>query len=99
MKDVKEPAASVELARLATQPKPFRFYTSLVLQESTGMRAATLPVLAKLLPSYRETLEKTLNDPKAGSKVEEHQNAIAYFMGQESHALAADARADGGRAG
>lgn len=29
--------------------KPFRFYTSLVLQESTGLRAATLPTLLKLL--------------------------------------------------
>lgn len=33
----------------AVQPKPFRFYTSLVLEESTGLRAATLPMLAKLL--------------------------------------------------
>jgi hypothetical protein len=30
-------------------PQPFRFSTSLILQESTGLRAATLPTLAKLL--------------------------------------------------
>lgn len=29
--------------------KPFHFHTSLVLQESTGLRAATLPTLLKLL--------------------------------------------------
>jgi len=28
---------------------PFRFYTSLILQEATGLRAATVPQLAKLL--------------------------------------------------
>ncbi len=31
--------------------QPFRFYTSLVLQESTGLRAATLPTLLKFLRS------------------------------------------------
>ena len=33
----------------AAGPAPFRFYTSLVLPESTGLRASTLPTLAKLL--------------------------------------------------
>ena len=33
----------------AAGPRPFRFYTSLVLQESTGLRASTLPTLVKLL--------------------------------------------------
>jgi hypothetical protein len=41
----------VAAARPAAAAKSFRFYTSLVLQESTGLRAATLPTLAKLLRS------------------------------------------------
>ncbi|MBI4341943.1 MAG: hypothetical protein HY599_01085 [Candidatus Omnitrophica bacterium] len=39
------PAAAPE----AAHPKTFQFSTSLVLQESTGLRASTLPTLAKLL--------------------------------------------------
>lgn len=35
--------------------KPFRFYTSLILQESTGLRAATLPMLLKLLRTVPES--------------------------------------------
>ena len=44
-----DPAHVVAEAQTAGGLKPFRFYTSLVLQESTGLRAATLPALVKLL--------------------------------------------------
>lgn len=36
-------------------PQPFHFQTSLILQESTGLRAATLPQLAKLLREVPES--------------------------------------------
>ena len=36
-------------------PEPFRFFTSLILQESTGLRAATLPTLVKLLRTVPES--------------------------------------------
>ena len=35
--------------RPAPAARPFQFHTSLILQESTGLRAATLPTLLKLL--------------------------------------------------
>jgi len=44
-----EQASAVTASQTAAAPKPFRFSTSLVLQESTGLRAATLTTLAKLL--------------------------------------------------
>ena len=44
-----DPAIAVSKARVAI--KSFRFQTSLVLQESTGLRASTLPLLVKLLRS------------------------------------------------
>ena len=34
---------------MSAAPSPFRFYTSLILQEATGLRAATLPQLSQLL--------------------------------------------------
>jgi len=43
------PAGTVTVSRPAVAAQPFRFYTSLVLQEATGLRASTLPTLAKLL--------------------------------------------------
>ena len=43
-----QPSTSI-VAPQASTPKPFRFSTSLILHESTGLRAATLPSLAKLL--------------------------------------------------
>jgi hypothetical protein len=46
---MESPPADVTGAPPAARVKPFRFYTSLVLQESTGLRAATLPTLLKLL--------------------------------------------------
>ena len=42
-------------ARRARATHPFRFCTSLTLQESTGLRAATLPALAKLLRTVPES--------------------------------------------
>src|SRR3990167_3016973 len=50
---MEEPAA-VTVAKTGTGPQPFRFFTSLVLQESTGLRASTLPVLVKLLREVPE---------------------------------------------
>jgi len=44
-----EQASAVPSAEPAKTAAPFRFYTSLVLQEATGVRAATLPTLAKWL--------------------------------------------------
>jgi hypothetical protein len=45
-----EPSTSPSAATGPAKPvEPFRFSTSLILQESTGLRAATLPTLAKLL--------------------------------------------------
>lgn len=46
MEDV---TAAVTPTSLPKPIEPFRFYTSLVLQEATGLRAATLPQLAALL--------------------------------------------------
>jgi hypothetical protein len=43
------PASALTAARSSTRPTTFQFYTSLVLQESTGLRASTLSTLAKLL--------------------------------------------------
>ncbi len=43
------PSAAVIASKAGTGPQAFRFFTSLVLQESTGLRASTLPVLVKLL--------------------------------------------------
>ena len=43
-----ESSASTAM-QTGTRIKPFRFSTSLVLQESTGLRASTLPTLAKVL--------------------------------------------------
>lgn len=50
----KEETEPTGIAHPPVKPKPFRFYTSLVLQESTGFRAATLPLLLKLLRSVPE---------------------------------------------
>ncbi|PIQ84750.1 MAG: hypothetical protein COV75_00480 [Candidatus Omnitrophica bacterium CG11_big_fil_rev_8_21_14_0_20_63_9] len=48
--------ADVATAGLGPHPvRPFRFYTSLILQESTGLRAATLAVLLKLLRTVPES--------------------------------------------
>lgn len=47
-----QPAPTAAGPRAAS---PFRFSTSLVLQESTGLRAATLPQLAKLLREVPES--------------------------------------------
>jgi len=44
-----EPAGTVTGTPTATAQQPFQFRTALVLQESTGLRAATLTTLAKLL--------------------------------------------------
>lgn len=44
-----ERASAVTAPHPVAGPTPFRFYTSFVLQESTGLRAATLPTLLKLL--------------------------------------------------
>ncbi len=52
---MKEDTVPVEVAQPAAMPKPFRFYTSLILQESTGLRAATLPLLVKLLQTVPES--------------------------------------------
>jgi hypothetical protein len=46
MPELTDPVGS---PRVPVAAKPFRFSTSLILQESTGLRAATLPTLAKLL--------------------------------------------------
>jgi hypothetical protein len=48
-----EPALSAKRAK--AKPKPFQFYTALALQESTGLRASTLPTLAKLLWTVPES--------------------------------------------
>ena len=40
---------------VAARPKPFQFCTALILQESTGLRAATLKTLARLLRSVPDT--------------------------------------------
>jgi hypothetical protein len=47
--------ASQVTADPGATPRPFRFYTSLVLQESTGLRTATLPTLAKMLRTVPES--------------------------------------------
>ena len=44
-----EPTGTVTGTPPATAQRPFQFRTALVLQESTGLRAATLTTLAKLL--------------------------------------------------
>lgn len=44
-----EQASAVTGTPKAAVQKPFQFWTALVLQESTGLRAATLTTLAKLL--------------------------------------------------
>jgi hypothetical protein len=44
-----EPLVTASPAAVQAKPKAFRFFTSLVLQESTGLRASTLGTLAKLL--------------------------------------------------
>lgn len=41
-------------ARTLTAATPFRFYTSFVLQEATGLRASTLPQLVQLLREVPE---------------------------------------------
>jgi len=46
---MQESPATVTRSPSPAGVKPFRFHTSLVLQESTGLRAATLPTLLKLL--------------------------------------------------
>ena len=46
---MQDTAGAVTTPQAAAAPQPFRFYTSLVLQESTGLRASTLSTLAKLL--------------------------------------------------
>lgn len=50
-----EPAGAITTPASAPGPEPFRFYTSLVLQESTGLRASTLPVLVNLLREVPES--------------------------------------------
>ena len=52
---MQESSEAVTVARGNAGPQPFRFFTSLVLQESTGLRASTLPVLAKLLREVPES--------------------------------------------
>lgn len=49
-----QPASPPGAARPARAVKSFRFQTSLILQESTGLRAATLPELVKLLRTVPE---------------------------------------------
>ncbi len=51
-----EPSRDVAHARprTVTASAPFRFHTSFVLQEATGLRAATLPRLVKLLRQVPE---------------------------------------------
>ena len=44
-----------QLASSAKAVKPFRFYTSLILPEATGLRAATLTELGKLLHQVPES--------------------------------------------
>ena len=46
---MEQPAHLVTESTPAAARTPFHFYTSLILQESTGLRAATLPTLLKLL--------------------------------------------------
>ncbi len=50
-----EPAGTTIEPQAAARPLPFRFYTSLILQEATGLRAATLPTLVKLLELVPES--------------------------------------------
>ena len=52
---MEQPAAAVTAAGAAAVPRPFRFFTSLILPESTGLRASTLPVLAKILREVPES--------------------------------------------
>ncbi|MBI1991982.1 MAG: hypothetical protein HYY90_00045 [Candidatus Omnitrophica bacterium] len=52
---MEEQANVLRVARPLAASRPFRFYTSLVLQESTGLRASTLSALAKLLRSVPES--------------------------------------------
>ena len=50
-----EPSGALTTPASGPGPEPFRFYTSLVLQESTGLRASTLPLLVKLLREVPES--------------------------------------------
>ena len=43
------PTSALTAVRSPAHPAAFQFYTSLILQESTGLRASTLSTLAKLL--------------------------------------------------